>query len=143
MLAKHLAAALIAMEGDPCCAGARGEAGDGRRRHGTRWRGRRQRCRSSTARRRRAPAGSGAQAAASDPSELPPLGLLDKDDEALSLEALRLLFAARDAADAAAPLPPSVSLERRAGACPIYVHVSSCVLFDRTTEAGVRHVIHY
>jgi hypothetical protein len=87
-------------------------------------------------------AGSGAQAAASDPSELPPLGLLDKD-EALSLEALRLLFAARDAADAAAPLPPSVSLERRAGACPIYVHVSSCVLFDRTTEAGVRHVIHY
>ena len=51
-------------------------------------------------------AGSGAQAAASDPSELPPLGLLDKDedgDEALSPEALRLLFAARDAADAAAP----------------------------------------
>ena len=70
-----------------------------------RWRGRRQPtgCRSSTARRRRAPAGrSGAQAAASDPSELPPRGLLDKDDdgdEALSLEALRLLLAVRDAAD--------------------------------------------
>ena len=146
----HLAAALIAMEGDPCCAGARGEAGDGRRHHG-RWRGRRQRCRSSTARRRRAPAGSGVQAATSDPSELPPLGLLDRDDdgdEALSLEALRLLLAARDATDAAAPdeppprlgLPPSEPREAtRAGQhvpcpcpCPC-VHVFS---LTSTTEAA-------
>ena len=87
-------------------------------------------------------AGSGAQAAASDPSELPPLGLLDKD-EALSLEALRLLFAARDAADATAPLPPSEPREGSRPACPICACVSSCVLFDRTTEAGVHHVIHY
>jgi hypothetical protein len=70
---------------------------------------------------------------------LPPLGLLDKDDdgdEALSLEALLELLAARAAADATAPLPPSEPREASRPACPICACVSSCVLFDRTTEAA-------